>query len=84
MARDYLANTFICCADHYFTNNPFVDENPDNRSYRACTYQEGKFREFAVSVSDAYVITDLQVGGSDSLAMVGHAYMNERFSSIFP
>lgn len=83
VAKDYLANTFICCADHYFTNNPFVDENVDNHSYRACIYQAGKFREFAVSVSDANVITDLQVGGSDSLAMVGHAYMNEKFSNIF-
>lgn len=43
----------------------------------------GKFREFAVTVSDANVITGMTVGGSDSLAMVGHAYMNEKFSSIF-
>lgn len=83
VAREYLSNTFICCADHYFTQNPFEDNNQENRSYRACTYQEGKFREFAVNVSDAKVITDIQVGGSDSLAMVGHAYMNEKFSAVF-
>lgn len=83
VAKSYLANTFICCADHYFTTNPFMDNNTENRSYRACTYQGGKFREFAVDVSDADVITEVQVGGTDSLAMVGHAYMNEKFSSIF-
>lgn len=83
IARKHLANTFICCADHYFTFNPFMDNNDDNRSYRACAYQADKFREFAVSVSDADVITETRVGGSDSLAMVGHAYVNEKFSSKF-
>lgn len=83
VARDCLANSFICCADHYFTKNPFLRVNTDNHSYRACTYQKGKFREFAVECSDADVITGMTVGGSDSLAMVGHAYMNEKFSAAF-
>lgn len=34
IARQYLADTFICCADHYFTENPFLFSNPDNRSWR--------------------------------------------------
>lgn len=82
-AKDYLRNTYICCADHYFTENPFLENNDNNYSYRACSYQHGKFREFAVTVSDANVITGMTVGGSDSLAMVGHAYFNETFSMIF-
>jgi CTP:phosphocholine cytidylyltransferase-like protein/thiamine kinase-like enzyme len=83
VAKEYFANTYICCADHYFTSNPFINDNEYNRSYRACSYQEGKFREFAVTVSDADVITGMTVGGMDSLAMVGHAYMNEKFSTVF-
>lgn len=83
IAKDYLSNTFICCADHYFLSNPFLEENEANISYRACSYQTGKFREFAVKVSDAEVITNLTVGGKNSLAMVGHAYFNEKFSFIF-
>lgn len=83
VAREHLANTFICCADHYFVENPFTFENSENRSYRACTYQAGKFREFAVKCSDADVITAMNVGGRDSLAMVGHAYLNEKFSAAF-
>lgn len=80
-ARNYLCNTYICCADHYFKHNPFLnDKNEDNRSYRACTYFEGKFREFAVEVSEADVITGFSLGGADSLAMAGHAYVNESFS----
>lgn len=81
IAKNYLDNTYICCADHYFNENPFVDNNEFNHSYRACTYQSGKFREFAVSVSDAEVITSISVGGRDSYAMVGHAYINSGFSS---
>ncbi len=83
MAKDHIKNTYICCADHYFVQNPFLFENTDNHSYRACAYQEGKFREFAVECSDANVITGMAVGGQDSLAMVGHAYMNEKFSDTF-
>lgn len=83
IARQYLDNTFICCADHYFTENPFICDNPENRSWRACTYETGKFREFAVTVSDAGVITETSIGGSDSLAQVGCAYMNSSFSSLF-
>jgi CTP:phosphocholine cytidylyltransferase-like protein/thiamine kinase-like enzyme len=83
VAKDFLCNTFICCADHYFAENPFLDYNDSNISYRACSYQNGKFHEFAVDCSDADVITDVKVGGVDSMAMVGHAYMNKRFSSIF-
>lgn len=37
-AREYLSNTYICCADHYFIDNPFIDDNSYNQSYRACTY----------------------------------------------
>ena len=83
VARNCLVNTFICCADHYFTKNPFLYVNADNHSYRVCVYQKGKFREFAVECSDADVITGMTVGGSDSLAMVGPAYMNEKFSATF-
>lgn len=83
VARKYLSNSFICCADHYFVQNPFIDKNVDNYSYRAVSYQLGKFHEFGITCSDADVITSMTVGGENSLAMVGHAYMNELFSKRF-
>ena len=83
MAKEHLANTYVCCADHYFVNNPFDEENYDNKSYRACAYIEGKFNEFAIEYSDAKVITDLAVGGESGMAMVGHAYFNSSFSRLF-
>ena len=82
-ARDYLSNTFICCADHYFKDNPFLYTNPDNRSWRSCVFLTGQFREFAVTVSDADVITKSRPNGSNSLAQVGCAYFNDKFSQRF-
>ena len=37
-AREYLENTFICCADHYFVYNPFTDSNVQNCSYSCLLY----------------------------------------------
>lgn len=82
-AREYLGNTFICCADHYYPENPFMDDNKDNVSYRLCSYKMGKFREFEVDCSDAGVITGSYIGGHDAYAMVGQAYFNEGFSKTF-
>lgn len=80
IARDFLKNTFICCADHYFTENPFIDGNIENRSYRACVYYDRSFREFSVDYTDADVISNCYFGNSSGTAMVGHAYFNENFS----
>ena len=82
-ARKYLGNTFVCCADHYFEDNPFLEENINNFSYRQCSFQMGKFREFAVTCSDADVITSVEVGGENQMAMVGMAYFNKAFSDRF-
>lgn len=83
VAREYLANSFICCADHYFLENPFLDNNDLNYSYRACTYLEGNFDEFSIDYSDADIITGCHIGGKDPYAMIGHAYFNESFSEKF-
>lgn len=76
-----MSNTYICCADHYFVNNPFLEE--PQRTYRACVWKQGKFREFSVAVSDADVITRTDMGGRNAYAMVGHAFFSERFSNRF-
>ena len=81
VARNYMSNTYICCADHYFVNNPFLEE--PQRTYRACVWKQGKFREFSVAVSDADVITRTDMGGRNAYAMVGHAFFSERFSNKF-
>lgn len=79
--KDILKNTYICCADHYFVDNPFLEE--PSCSFRACSYKKGKFREFAVKISDCNVITDFYVGGSDAYCMIGHAFLSESFSKKY-
>jgi len=81
VARDYIKDTYICCADHYFVENPFLEKA--KYSYRACIWKEGKFQEFAVKVSESDVITEFVVGGNDAYAMVGHAFFTNRFSECF-
>ena len=83
VARNYLSNSFICCADQYFYGNPFMDANEDNISYRHVSFLNGKFKKFSVSITDANVITDFSIGGDNHLAMVGLAYFNENFSLKF-
>jgi CTP:phosphocholine cytidylyltransferase-like protein len=56
VARAYFSNTYICCADHYFTANPFMNDNLDNRSYRTCSYQEGNPKLFKRRISQYLVI----------------------------
>lgn len=83
-AKEHLKNTYLCYADHYFINNPFLNDNPANISYHACTpTRKGDFREFSVDYSDADVITRVNTGGNSQMSMVGQAYFNEGFSKRF-
>lgn len=77
VAKDYLSNTYLCYVDHYFVENPFLNDNPENISDHACTYKNGRFGEFSVEYSDADVIT----GVNSQMSMVGQAYFNEGFSA---
>lgn len=83
VAKEHLKNSYLCYADHYFISNPFLHDNPDNMSYHACTYKEGRFGEFSVDYSDADVITKVNIGGNSQMSMVGQAYFNEGFSKKF-
>lgn len=83
VARDFLKNTYVSYADYYFAENPFIDDNLENISYHACSFKSGKFNEFSVTYSDANVITSVVLGGCNLMAMVGHAYFNEAFSTRF-
>lgn len=83
IARKYLKNTYICCADQYFLDNPFIEFDVDNKSYRASSFYTRKFREFSIDYTDANVVSGCYIGGSDKMAMIGHAYFNESFSRKF-
>lgn len=84
VAKDYLRNSYVTYADYYFAQNPFIQDFREGHrcgSYHACIYRKGKFAEFSAQQSDAHIITHVGVGGQDQMAMIGHAYLTESFSS---
>lgn len=76
-----LNDTFICCSDHYFRNNVFME--PVNESYYAALYAKGVTREYCLSSDDNDYITGVSIGGRDAWYMVGHVYFNSSFSDKF-
>ena len=78
---DRLSNTFICCSDHYFKNNVFLD--PANESYYAARYAKGATGEYCLSCDDKDFITGVSIGGNDAWYMIGHVFFNDQFSVRF-
>lgn len=88
VAREFLHNTILSYADYFFESNPFKlnsdgDCGNDNKSYHSCVYRDGKFSGFSVQLSDANVITHVNLGGINQHGMCGHAYFNENFCKNF-
>src|SRR5699024_1820619 len=81
VARDYLADTYICSQDHYFVDNPYLEK--ENKSFRAIEWKKNKSHGFSVSLSDIDVITDFSLTGEKDYAFVGHAYFTKTFSNQF-
>lgn len=78
---DRLGDTFICCSDHYFAENVFLDKAED--SYYAALYAAGNTNEYCLKLDEKDWINSVQIGGQDAWYMAGHVFFNRRFSSIF-
>ena len=78
---DRLDDTFICCSDHYFKDNVFLDKAED--SYYAALYAEGDTNEYCLTLDERDWITAVQIGGDDAWYMAGHVFFNHLFSSRF-
>ena len=78
---DRLDDTFICCSDHYFADNVFLDKTED--SYYAALYAEGDTNEYCLTLDERDWITAVQIGGNDAWYMAGHAFFNHLFSLRF-
>lgn len=78
---DRLGDTFICCSDHYFTENVFLDKPED--SYYAALYASGETNEYCLQLDQQDWIEDVQVGGADAWYMAGHVFFNNSFSERF-
>ena len=78
---DRLSDTFICCSDHYFDRNVFLDKADD--SYYAARYAKGQTGEYCLNFDDHDYIKEVIVGGHDTWYMAGHVFFTDFFSRKF-
>lgn len=79
--RERLANTYICSADNYFTENVF--ESQVNHAYYSAVFEEGETDEWTIQTDETGLITDVKIGGTDSWVMLGHVFFSNEFSTKF-
>lgn len=78
---DKLNDTFLCCSDHYFERNVFLDRKTD--SYYAVQYANGETPEWCVETDDKGFIKKVNIGGANAWFLAGHVYFNPAFSKVF-
>lgn len=79
--REYLKNTYICCADNYFNVNPF--EKNVEQSYYSALYADGETNEWCMETDGDGIITSVKIGGRDAWYMNGPVFWSEEFSRTF-
>lgn len=81
-AREYLKNSYVCCADNYFPDSVF--HKYEYRSIYSTLYMEGTWRgERGVTTNKDGLIIDTQRPAVDQWVMNGFAYFNKDFSTSF-
>ncbi len=78
---DRLSNTFICCSDHYFSENVFEDSTKE--SYYAARYAKGPTGEYCLMMDGHDYIKEVTIGGQDAWYMAGHVFLSDSFSRKF-
>ncbi len=81
LVREKLGNTYICSSDDYFTENVF--EPYVYQAYYAGVHVEGETDEYVMTAGAGGRIVDVQIGGRDAYAMLGHVYFDRAFSRAF-
>ena len=82
VARDYLKNTYICCSDNYYPENPF--HQYEYRAYYCSVFLPGtSYVERAFTFDDDGLIIDTNKPSCDQWIMYGHAYYDHIFSKAF-
>ena len=77
---DCLSDTFICCSDHYFSRNVFLDKADE--SYYAARFAKGQTGEYCLGLDEHDYINEVIVGGHDAWYMAGHVFFNSSFSDV--
>lgn len=82
VARDYLKNTYICCSDNYYPENPF--HQYEYHAYYCSIFLPGiSYVERAFTYDENDLIIDTNKPSHDQWIMYGHAYYDRTFSKNF-
>lgn len=80
-ARKYLANSYICCADNYFTENIFESYVYD--SYYTVKHTDEYLDEFCIVEEESGYIKKIQRGSQNCYYTMGATYYSREFSKKF-
>ncbi len=81
-AKKYLSNTYICCSDNYYPENPF--HTYEYRAFYCSIYLEGiSYVERAFTFDETGLIYDTNKPSNNQWIMYGHAYYDRTFTNSF-
>lgn len=82
IVRDRLGNSYLCCADHWYEQNPFMGAAPA-QSTRLVRQQQDASHELVVEQNANGQLGNMHSGAAFGLCMVGYAYLTEEFAATF-
>ena len=82
VVKDRLGETYVCAADHWYDENPFMREAP-SRSIRLIQRKEDSSQEFLVDITEDNRISSIKFAASAGECMVGYAYFTSEFAGRF-
>ena len=78
---DHLKNSYVLVADNWIEESIFNTWEID--SWFCCPYFEGETAEWAATTDSQGRIIKIQIGGENTLAVVGPAFFTKEFSKVF-
>lgn len=81
--RNRLGESYLCCADHWYDENPFADFCSDKQSLRMVRWQHDASRELVVGTSTNERLDGVRMGDVSGLCMVGAAYIKKDWALRF-
>lgn len=82
IVRDKLGGSYLCCADHWYAENPFLGDVPD-RSVRLVRPQGDATHELVVDMGSDGRLSNLRSGSGSGLCMVGYTYITQEWADRF-
>ncbi len=81
-AREHLGNTYICCSDNYYPENPFHEY--EYKAFYCSVYLAGiSYVERAFTFDKDGLIYDTNKPSNNQWIMYGHAYYDKEFTKNF-